>query len=100
MNYKLAPKYVNLFLLIDLRVKKSDEFEKSTENVAPTLDALGESNSDLIVALGDLNKKSKNWYNNDKTTTEGAKIEFVTSQFGLHQIINDSTRFTEFLTLY
>ena len=38
---------------------------------------------------GDLNIKSKSWYINDKTTTEGAKIEFVTSQCGLHQIINE-----------
>ena len=38
---------------------------------------------------GDLNIKSKSWYINDKTTTEGAKIEFVTSQYGLHQIINE-----------
>ena len=40
--------------------------------------------------LGELNIKSKNWYNNDKTTTEGAKIESVISRFGLHQIINES----------
>ena len=38
---------------------------------------------------GDLNIKSKSWYINDKTTTQGAKIEFVTSQYGLHQIINE-----------
>ena len=41
--------------------------------------------------LRDFNIKSKNGYINDKTTTEGAKIEFVTSQYGLHQIINEPT---------
>ena len=41
--------------------------------------------------LRDLNIKSKNWYINDKKTTEGAKIEFVTLQFGLHQIIIEPT---------
>ena len=42
--------------------------------------------------LGDFNIKCKNWY---KTTTEGTKIESVTSQFGLHQIINEPTHVLE-----
>ena len=46
------------------------------DNFEVTLDALAESNSDLVVVLGDLNIKSKDWYINAKTTTEGAKIEF------------------------
>ena len=41
--------------------------------------------------LGDFNIKSMNWYIIDKTTTEGAKIEFVTLQYGFHQIINEPT---------
>ena len=69
--------------------QKSDYFEKLTDNFELTLDNLAESNSDLIVVLGDVNIKLKNWYINDKTTTEVAKIEFVTSQYGLHQIINE-----------
>ena len=73
----------------------SDDFEKFTDNFELTLDTLAESNSDLVVVLGDLNIKSKNWYINDKTTTEGAKIKFVTSQFGLHQIINEPTHVLE-----
>ena len=56
----------------------SDAFEKFRDNFKLTLDTLTESNSHLIVVLGDLKIKSKNWYINDKTTTEGAKIEFVT----------------------
>ena len=35
--------------------------------------------------------KYKNWYINDKTITEGEKIECVTSQFGVRQIINEPT---------
>ena len=42
-----------------------------------------------------LNINSKNWYINDKTATEAVKIEFVTSQFGLHKIINEPTRVLE-----
>ena len=88
MNYKLVLKYVNLFLFIDLPVKQVITFEL-------TLDTLAEYNSDLVIVLGDLNKKSKNWYITDKATTEGAKIEFVTSQFGFHQIINKPTHVLE-----
>ena len=73
----------------------SDGFEKFTDNFELTLDTPAESNSDLIVVLVDFNIKSNNWYINDKTTTEGAKIEFVTSQYGVHQIINEPTHVLE-----
>ena len=52
----------------------SDDFEKLVDNFEITPDTLAESNSDLIVVLGDLNIKSKNCYIDDKTITEGAKI--------------------------
>ena len=52
----------------------SDDFEKLIDNFEITPDTLAESNSDLIVVLGDLNIKSKNCYIDDKTITEGAKI--------------------------
>ena len=44
-----------------------------------------------MVALGDYNAKSSNWYNKDITSNEGRKIEAVTSQNGLHQEINEPT---------
>ena len=42
-----------------------------------------------MVALGDFNAKSTNWYNKDITSSEGRKIEAITSQNGLHQEINE-----------
>ena len=45
----------------------------------------------LIVLIGDLNAKSKNWYSHDKTSHEGNEIENVTAQFGLQQIIKEPT---------
>ena len=74
LNFKLALKYVNLFLFIDAQVKKLMALK--TFQIIST-------NSHLIVVLGEFNKRSKNWYINDKTTTDGAKIEFVISQYGL-----------------
>ena len=50
----------------------SDGFEKFTDGFELTIDTLAKSNSHLIVALKVFNIKSKNWYINDKTTTEAA----------------------------
>ena len=44
-----------------------------------------------MVAPGDLNTKSSNWYNKDITSNESWKIEAVTSQNGLPQEINEPT---------
>ena len=52
------------------------------------------NNPFLTVVLGDFNAKTSLWYNNDITTYEGAKINRVTSQFGLEQIIKEPTHIT------
>ena len=49
----------------------------------------------IIVAIGDFKAKSSNWYTGDTTTFEGSKIEAMTSQFGLQQIINEPTHIQE-----
>ena len=56
-----------------------------------TLEFLAQKNPFLLTAIGDFNAKSSNWYNKDKTSFEGNTIENVTSQPGLHQIINEPT---------
>ena len=61
------------------------------DNVELTLDTLAQKNPFLMVALGDFNAKSSNWYNKDVTSDESRKIEAVTSQNGLHQEINELT---------
>ena len=43
----------------------------------------------LTLETLDFKTKSKNWYIYDKTTTEDAKTDFATSQYGLRQIINE-----------
>ena len=39
--------------------------------------------------------KSRTLYINEKTTTEDAKMEFATSKYQLHQIINESIHVIE-----
>ena len=54
-----------------------------------------QNNPFLVVLLGDFNVKSSNWCKNDITTTEGKAIENISSQFGLHQMINEPIHILE-----
>ena len=45
----------------------------------------------MLVVIGDLIAKSKNWYPLDRTIYEGNIIETITSHFCLHQLIRDPT---------
>ena len=68
-----------------------DDFENFYNNFELTLDIVSATNLFSIVAIGDFNAKSSNWYTSDITSFEGSKIEAITSQFGLQQIINEPT---------
>lgn len=59
-----------------------------------TVDTLDEPNSHLTVVLGEFNIKSKG-YIDEKTTAEGAKIDFATSQSGFHRVTNETTHILE-----
>ena len=45
----------------------------------------------MIVILGDFNAKLNTWCKSDKTTYDGSKIDSLTSNFGLQQLIKEST---------
>ena len=55
------------------------------------METLCQNNPFLIVLMGDLNIKTKNWYSPDKSSYEGNEIENITAQFRLQQIIKKST---------
>ena len=57
------------------------------------LDDSFNSNSFLTTVIGDFNAKSNKWSEGDRSTIEGSKIDFFTSQFG--QIIKESTHILE-----
>ena len=56
-----------------------------------TLETLAQKGSLLTSIIGDFNIKSCNWYSHDKTNFKGSTIESITSQSGLHQLINVPT---------
>ena len=53
------------------------------------------SNPFLTTVIGDFNAKSNKWSEGDRSTIEGSKIDFLTSQFGLSQIIKEPTHIVE-----
>ena len=71
--------------------QSSDSFEEFADNLQLSLDKISNQNPFLQLPLGDFNTKSSNWYKNDQTTYEGSKIEAMTSQFGLKQLIEKPT---------
>ena len=60
-----------------------------------TLDFFSKKNPFLLVALGDFNAKRSRWHNKDSNTCKKSLVERSTSQFGLHQIINEPTHIIE-----
>ena len=48
-----------------------------------------------MTTIRDINAKFKKWYSKDKTSIEDKTIESITSQLGLHQLINAHTRLLE-----
>ena len=45
----------------------------------------------MISVLGDFDAKSNNWCKNDITSHEGSMIDAVTSNYRLHQLIQEPT---------
>ena len=88
---KLGDKICNFVSLYRSPNQSEDDSENFCNNFELTLDAVSATNPFLIVAIGDFNTKSSNWYTGNTTTFEGSKIEAITSQFGLKQIINEAT---------
>ena len=84
-----AGKVCNFISLYRSPSQSNDIFETFADNLELNLDTIAKENPYLIVILGDFNAKSSNWYKHDKTTYEGSKIEAITSQFGLKQLIQE-----------
>ena len=93
INFELniGGKICNFISLHRSPSQTKDEFEKFIDNLELNFETLCQNNPFLIVLIGDLNAKSKNWYCHDKSSHEGNSIENVTAQFGLQQIIKEPT---------
>ena len=72
---------------------KKDKFLDFLKSLVINLDYSFESNPFLATVIGDFNAKSNKWSENDKWTIERRKNKFLTSHFGLSQIINQPTNY-------
>ena len=88
---KIKDKLCNFITLYRSPNQSQDDFESFINNFELNLDSVIVNNPFLTVLLGDFNAKLSLWYNSDITTYEGSKIDGVTSQFGLEQIIKEPT---------
>ena len=48
-------------------------------------------NPDFSIILGDFNAKSKNWWHCDTQTSEGSRIDSLTTSYGFQQLISEPT---------
>ena len=69
-----------------------DHFESFVNNFELNIDAVTANNPFLTVVLADSNIKSNLWFKGDKTSYEASKIDAITSQFGLQQLITEPTQ--------
>ena len=71
--------------------QSQDEFHDFLANLEMNLDDLFNSNLFLTTFIGDFNAKSNKWSEGDRSTIERSKIDLITSQFALSQIIKETT---------
>ena len=97
LRFKLmvGDKLCNFIALYRSPSKSQYQFESFKDNLQLNLESAMQNNPFLVVLLGDFNVKSSNWYKNDITTSEGKAIENITSQFALHQEIDETTHILE-----
>ena len=93
INFEIRfPGKICNFISLDRSPGQSkDEFESFADNLELNLDSIVHRNPYLIVVLGDFNAQTKAWYPLGKTTYEGTRIDGVTSQFVLEQMIHEPT---------
>ena len=88
---QIGNKICNFVALYRSPSQSPDDLETFGDNFKMTLGILAQKYPFWITAIGGFNAKSTNWYNKDKTTFEGNTIDNITSQLGLHQLINEPT---------
>ena len=71
--------------------QSSDEYDDFIKNFEQLLLHLASFKPHLLLMTGDFNARSSSWWSGDVDNIEGARLESITSFYGLHQIINEPT---------
>ena len=88
---KIADKTCSFISLCRSPGQCKDEIESFADNLELNLGLVALRNPYLIVGLGDFNAQAKWWYPLGKTTYEGTRIDGITSQLGLEELIHEPT---------
>ena len=88
---KIGNKLCNFISLYRSPSYSQDTFETFIDNLELNIDEIAARNPFLIVILGDFNAKLNTWCKSDKTTYECSKVDGLTSNFGLQQLIKEPT---------
>ena len=91
----ISNKLCNFISLYRSPSQSSDEFENFVYNLDLMLEALTQKNPFLTVIVGDFNAKFSKWCSIDKTTPDGAKLDNLTSQYGLTQLLRELTHISD-----
>ena len=91
----ISSKLCNFILLYLPPSQSSDEFENFGYNLDLTLKALTQKNPFLTVIIWDFHAKFTKWCSTDKTTTEGAKLDNLTSQYELTLFLKETTHISD-----
>ena len=91
----ISNKLCNFISLYRSPSQSSDEFEDFVYNLDLTLEALTQKNPFLTAIIGDFNAKFNKWCSADKTTPEEAKLDNLTSQYGLTQLLKEPTHLSD-----
>ena len=73
----------------------SDDFKSFTTHLEKLLVNISSTNPHFILMIGDFNAQSSNWSSNDTKSAEGTQLDYLTSLYGMKQVITESTHILE-----
>ena len=88
---RIGRKCCKFIYLYRSRGQTNDKLESFLKNFDLTLDKIHVENAFMISVLGNFNAKCNNWCKNGITANEGFMIDALTSNYGLHQLIQEAT---------
>ena len=68
-----------------------DEFDNFLVSFEQVLCDIVARNPFFVLKIGDFNARTAKWWRNDTATTEGTKIDSITTSYGFSQITSDPT---------
>ena len=72
--------------------QNSLEFDNFILKFEMMLSDINSSNPHFSIILSDFNARSNNWWQGDTQTSEGSRIDYLTTSYGFQQLISEPTR--------